>query len=153
MIARRRRAVWCATKTGDWFEPPVPVAATGYLSRSVRPAWRGSVWIVGADFGAELTHRFERDGAVEGYATLAAIWTADRLRVERQDLYVPRHPKIPDWTVPPCPPPERGWPHHTWIYGIKDVQTGERPTAPHDSPSLCRRPGPPRRLMSCPGRR
>jgi hypothetical protein len=115
--------------TGDWFEPPVPVAATGSLFRSVRPAWRGSVRIIGADFGAELTHRFERDGAVEGYATLTAIWTADRLRVERQDLYVPRRPEIPDWTVPPCPRPEGGWPHQTWVYGIKDVQTGERPAA------------------------
>jgi hypothetical protein len=116
-------------ETGDWFEPPVPVAATGNLSRSVRPAWRGSVRIVGADFGAELTHRLERDGAVEGYATLTAIWTADRLRVERQDLYAPPHPKIPSWTVPPCPPPQGGWPHQTWVYGIRDVQTGERPAA------------------------
>jgi hypothetical protein len=115
--------------TGDWFEPPVPVAATGSLFRSVRPAWRGSVRIIGADFSAELTHRFERDGAVEGYATVTGTWAADRLHVERQDLYVPRHPEIPDWTVPPCPPPPGGWPHQTWVYGIKEVQTGKYPAA------------------------
>ena len=78
--------------TGDWFEPPVLVAATSSASRGVRPAWRGSVRIVGADFGAELTHRFERDGAVEGHATLTGVWAAGRLRVERQDLYAPQHP-------------------------------------------------------------
>ena len=115
--------------TGDWFEPPVPVAATFSLSRTVRPAWRGSVRIIGADFGDELWGRFERDGAVEGRATLTGVWAADRLRVERQDLYAPQHPKIPDWTVPPCPPPPGGWPHQTWVYGIKEVQTGEYPAA------------------------
>jgi hypothetical protein len=117
------------TETGDWFEPPVPVAVTGSLSRSVRPAWRGSVRIVGANFDDELTGRFERDGAVEGYAMLTGLWTADRLQVERQDLHVPQHRKIPNWTVPPCPPPPGGWPHQTWVYGIQEVQTGEYPAA------------------------
>jgi hypothetical protein len=115
--------------TGDWFEPPVPVAPVGGLSRSVRPAWRGCVRIVGADFGDELWGRFERDGAVEGCATVTGVWAADRLQVERQHLYAPQHPKIPNWTMPPCPPPRQGWPHQTWVYGIKDVQTGERPAA------------------------
>jgi hypothetical protein len=117
------------SETGDWFEPPVPVTANFSLVRSVRPAWAGSVRIVGADFGAELTGRFERDGAVEGSATLTGTWVADRLQVERQDLYVPRHREIPNWTVPPCPPPEGGWPHQTLVYSIKDVQTAERPAA------------------------
>ena len=117
------------TETGDWFEPPVPVAATGSLFRDVRPVWPGSVRIVGADFGDELWGRFERDGAVEGRATVAGVWTADCLQVERQDLYAPQHPKFPDWTVPPCPPPPEGWAHQTWVYDIKDVQTGERPAA------------------------
>jgi hypothetical protein len=115
--------------TGDWFEPPVPVTANFSLSRSVRRAWPGSVRIVGADFGAELTGRFERDGAVEGSATLTGTWAADRLQVERQDLYAPQRRKIANWTVPPCPPPEGGWPHQTWVVGVKDVQTGERPAA------------------------
>jgi hypothetical protein len=120
-------------ETGDWFEPPVPVAGPFSLFRSVRPAWPGSVRIVGADFGAELTGRFERAGAVEGFATLTGTWAADRLQVERQDLYARQQRKIPNWTVPPCPPPEGGWPHQTWVYGIKDVQTGERPAAQYVS--------------------
>ena len=61
-------------ETGDWFESPVPVTANFSLFRSVRPPWPGSVPIVGADFGAELTGRFERDGAVEGSATLTGTW-------------------------------------------------------------------------------
>lgn len=117
------------TETGDWFEPPVPVAATGSLFPSVRPAWRGSVRILGADFGDELWGRFERDGTMEGYATVTGVWAADRLQVERQDLYAPQHRKTPNHTVPPCPPPPGGWPHQTWVYGIKEVQTGEYPAA------------------------
>jgi hypothetical protein len=118
-------------ETGDWFEPPVPVAATGSLFRSVRPAWPGSVRIVGANFDDELKlwRRFERDGAVEGYAMLTGIWTASHLRVEHQTLPEFQHPKIPSWKMPPCPPPQGGWPHQTWVYGIKEVQTGEYPAA------------------------
>jgi hypothetical protein len=116
------------SETGDWFEPPVPVTLNFSLVRRVRPAWSGSVRIVGADFGAGLTGRFERDGAVEGSATVTGIWAADRVQVERQDLYAPRPRGIPNWTVPPCPPPEGGWPQ-TWVHGIKDGQTGERPAA------------------------
>ena len=117
------------SETGDWFEPPVPVTANFPLVRRVRPAWPGSVRIVGADFGAELTGRFERDGAVEGSATLTGTWAADRLQVERHDLHVPRHRQIANWTVPPCPPPEGGWPHQTRVHGVKDGPTGERPAA------------------------
>ena len=120
-------------ETGDWFEPPIAVAANYGLARRVRPAWSGSVRIVGADFGAGLTDRFERDGAVEGSATLTGAWAADRLQVERQDLRGPWQRAIPNWTVPPCPPPEGGWPHQTWVYGIRDVQTGERPAAQYVS--------------------
>jgi hypothetical protein len=117
------------TEAADWFEPPVPVPLPGSMLRSVRPAWHGSARIVGADFGDELGGRFERDGTVEGYAMLTGVWAADRLRVERQDLYVPQQPKIPSWEMPPCPPPQGGWPHQTWVYGIKEVQTGEYPAA------------------------
>jgi hypothetical protein len=118
-------------ETGDWFEPPVPVAATWSLFRSVRPAWPGSVRIVGANFDDELKlwGRFERDGAVEGYAMLTGVWTASHLRVEHQTLPGRQHPKIPNRTVPPCPPPQGGWPHQTWVYSIKEVQTGEYPAA------------------------
>lgn len=115
------------TETGDWFEPPVPVPATGSLFRTVRPAWRGSIRIVGANFDDELRGRFERDRAVEGYATLTGIWTASHLRVEHQTLPDFQLPKIPRWEMPPCPPPQGGWPHQTWVYGIKEVETGEYP--------------------------
>jgi hypothetical protein len=98
-------------ETGDWFEPPVAVALPGGLPRSVRTVWRGSIRIVGANFDDELSDRFECDGAVEGYATLTGIWTASHLRVEHQALPVHRHHKNPRWKMPPCPPPQGGWPH------------------------------------------
>jgi hypothetical protein len=116
-------------ETGDWFEPPVPVALTLSQFPTVRPAWGGSVRIVGADFGDGLERRLERDGAVEGYAAVTGVWAADHLRGERQDVYAPQHRKSPNWKVPPCPPPPGGWPHQRWVYDIQDVQTGERPAA------------------------
>ena len=116
-------------ETGDWFEPPVPVNLKLSLFPTVRPAWGGSVRIVGADFGDELWGRFERDGAVEGRAAVTGVWAADHLQVERQDVYAPRNRETPDHKMPPCPPPPEGWPHQRWVYDIQDVQTGERPAA------------------------
>jgi hypothetical protein len=101
-------------ETGDWFEPPLFVALPGGVPRRVRPASRIAVRIVGADFDG-LSSRFEREGAVEGYSTLTGIWTAGLLRVDHQ---APpqgwQYGERPRWQVPPCPPPEGGWPRPTW---------------------------------------
>jgi hypothetical protein len=107
-------------ETGDWFEPPMPVALPGGVPRSVRAAWHGAVRIAGADFG-ELSDRFERDGAVEGFATLTGIWLATHLRVEAQALPEHQPHESPRWQMPPCPAPEGGWPHLTWGHGDKNL--------------------------------
>lgn len=107
-------------KTADWFEPPMPVAMPGGVPRTVRGPWRGAVRIVGANF-AELSGRFERDGAVEGYATLTGVWSASQFRVDRQALPQRRHPEGLRWQTPPCPAPEGGWPHLTWGHGDKNL--------------------------------
>ena len=107
-------------ETGDWFEPPMPVALPGGVPRSVRGPWRGSVWIVGGNFD-ELSDRFERDGAVEGFAALTGVWSASQLRVERQAPPRRRHREGPRWQTPPCPAPEGGWPHLTWGHGDKNL--------------------------------
>jgi hypothetical protein len=99
-------------ETGDWFEPPLPVAAAG-APRRVRPASRLAVRIVGADFDG-LSGRFEREAAVEGYAMLTGIWAAGQLRVEHQAPPERHDGERPRWQVPPCPPPEGGWPRPTW---------------------------------------
>lgn len=107
-------------ETGDWFEPPMPVALPVGVPRSVRAAWRGAVRIAGANFD-ELSDRFEREGAVEGFAALTGIWSANQLRVERQALPQRRHPEGPRWQTPPCPAPEGGWPHLTWGHSDKNL--------------------------------
>jgi hypothetical protein len=111
-------------ETGDWFEPPIAVLLVeDSLSRTVRPAWRGSVRIVGADFD-ELTDRFERDGAVEGYAWLTGIWTGSHLQVEQQAPPRRQPRQSPRWKTPPCPPPRDGWPRQTrelWRRGGKNL--------------------------------
>jgi hypothetical protein len=106
-------------KSGDWFEPPLPVALPGGVHRGVRAAWRGAIQVIGANFD-ELDDRFERDGAVEGWASLTGAWSASQLRVEAQTL-PQRHHEDPRWTMPPCPAPDAGWPHLTWEHGDKNL--------------------------------
>ena len=68
---------------GDWFEPPLAVSAIRIGDRGVRPVWSGAVGVAGADFDA-LHGRIQRDGAVQGWATVTGIWSGDHLRVQRQ---------------------------------------------------------------------
>ena len=77
---------------GDWFEPALPIAAAGGLERRVRPVWTGAVRVAGADFGA-VAARFEKDGLVEGWATVTGTWSADQLQAERQDPPAPADPE------------------------------------------------------------
>jgi hypothetical protein len=106
--------------TGDWFEPPLPVALPGGMPRGVGAVWRGAIRVVGANFD-QLSDRYERDGAVDGFATLIGIWSASQLRVERQTLPDRLHTKPPRWVTPPCPAPEGGWPHVMWGHGDQNL--------------------------------
>lgn len=98
------------TAEGDWFDPPLAVAAIYY--RNGPPAPRPSSFgtpAEGADFDA-VERRYERDGAVEGYATIYGTWLGDRIRIERQANEPAERRSSPSWSDPPCPPPPGGWP-------------------------------------------
>jgi len=97
-------------QAGDWFEPPVWVAAA-IGPRMIRPVSPVAVRVARADFD-ELAGRFEDHGAVEGSATLTGIWSADQLRAQRQASPGPRDAPLPRWVTPPCPAPVGGWPRH-----------------------------------------
>lgn len=97
---------------GDWFEPALPIAAAGGLERRVRPVWKGAVRVTGADFGT-VAARFEKDGLVEGWASVTGTWSAEQLRIERQDAPVPAPATRARWVTPPCPAPDGGWPATT----------------------------------------
>jgi hypothetical protein len=101
---------------GDWFEPALPRTLIGGLERKVAAVWRGAVRIVGAHYD-DLTNRFERDGAVEGYATVTGIWSGDELRTIRQTTPQKTPHRYPRWESPPCLPPVGGWPHLDWDRG------------------------------------
>src|SRR5690348_2089710 len=58
---------------GEWFEPALPIAGPEGPERRVRPVWKGAVRVAGADFGA-VAARFEKDGLVEGWATVTGTW-------------------------------------------------------------------------------
>lgn len=94
---------------GDWFEPAFPIAEPGGVERRVRSVWRGAVRVVGADFDA-VADRFERDGVVEGWATVTGAWSGGQLQVERQDAPIPQPAAHARWVRPPCPLPDGGWP-------------------------------------------
>jgi hypothetical protein len=94
---------------GDWFEPVLWNGEPGGQERRVMRAWKGAVRVAGADFGA-VTDRFEKDGAVEGWATVTGTWSGDLLRADRQDPPALGPGAHAGWVTPPCPPPEGGWP-------------------------------------------
>jgi hypothetical protein len=100
-------------RTGDWFEPllAAAAAAVGGGRRMVRPVSPVAIPIAEADFD-ELANRFENDEAVEGFATLTGILSAGRLRVFQQAIPLPTGVRSTGWVMPPCPPPEGGWPRH-----------------------------------------
>jgi hypothetical protein len=77
--------------------------------RRVGPVWEGAVRVAGADFGA-VAARFEKDGLVEGWATVTGTWSGEQLRAERQDVPVRAPAARARWVTRPCPPPEGGWP-------------------------------------------
>jgi hypothetical protein len=95
-----------------WFEPPLAHHPIGYLP-GTRPAPKFSglgVPAQGADLSA-LQDRFDKDGALEGFATLRGRWYAGVLQVTDQGP--PQWPtdRRSQWEEPPCPAPAGGWPH------------------------------------------
>jgi hypothetical protein len=97
-------------RSGEWFEPTLPVAGPGGRERYVRPVWGvGAVRVVGADF-ASLSNRFERNGGVEGWAFLSGVWFRQQLVVEKQAAPRADTARQHSWVSPPCPPPHGGWP-------------------------------------------
>jgi hypothetical protein len=108
---RVRASGWLIRSSeGDWFQPSLPVAEPDGLERGVRPVRQaGAVRVVGADLGA-VSHRFERGGAVEGWALVTGTWSGGQLHVEQQAPPPPRRTWAPRWVIPPCPPPPQGWP-------------------------------------------
>jgi hypothetical protein len=97
---------------GDWFQPSLPVALPGGVERTVRPAGRLAIRVVGADLDV-VVNRFEKAGAIEGWAAVEGVWSGEQLEVDRQSLPSPEPPWSHPWRTPPCPPPAGGWPKVT----------------------------------------
>lgn len=94
---------------GDWFDPPHGEPLVLIDPRPVSRPFSGAVPVTGADFGA-VTRRYERDGGVEGWATVTGTWTGGLIRIERQSRRRPPQAPAARRQVPPCPPPPDGWP-------------------------------------------
>ena len=103
-----RPDAWSATTEATGFEPVLMIAEPGGLERRIRAVWKGAVRVAGADLDA-VAGRFEKDRAVEGWATVTGTWSGEQLRVERQDAPV-AGPALARWVTPPCPLLECGWP-------------------------------------------
>jgi hypothetical protein len=96
-------------RDGDWFQPELPHRLIAGGERQVAAPWRGAVRITGASFEG-LANRFERDGAVEGYAAVTGIWSDGRMHAIRQTAPETAPDHDPLWESPPCSPPAGGWP-------------------------------------------
>ena len=94
---------------GDWFEPPLAVSAIHIGDREVRPVWSGAVRVAGADFD-DLHGRIQRDGAVQGWATVTGTWSGTISGSSGRFRKGASRCAFPAWTVSPCPPPAGGWP-------------------------------------------
>jgi hypothetical protein len=98
-----------ATDGGAWFDPPLPVSAILYAP-GAQPAPGPSglgVPAIGVDL-ARLDRHWEKQGAVEGYATPAGKWHQERRLVAEQGPPTASPSKSPAWRRPPCPEPAGG---------------------------------------------
>ena len=57
---------------GDWFQPSLPIGLPGGLERTVTPAGRFAIRVVGADLDL-VENRFEKAGAIEGWAAVEGL--------------------------------------------------------------------------------
>lgn len=96
--------------SGTWLDPPLPVPA---LLRPNPPVAKPSGYAVrlrGADLD-NVERRYERDGAVEGWATVTGTWGGSAVDVTRQSPRILQPDGQPRrWRNPPCPAPPGGWP-------------------------------------------
>lgn len=96
------------TREGTFFEPPLPVPAV--WPPPVPPPSSLAVPVVGADVD-DVESRTEHGDIVQGFATLTGRWIGQSLHVDGQTprrLHDPR--ETPEWSEPPCPAPDGGWP-------------------------------------------
>lgn len=95
-----------------WFGPALPVRLVRYKPGHEPPPRPSKIGVLveGADL-SRLDERWEKDGGIEGWATLTGTWRGDRLLVTDQGARGGSHrEENPKWDVPPCDPPPGGWP-------------------------------------------
>ena len=63
---------------GDWFQPSLPFAGPGGLERTVSPAGRWAIRVVGADLDL-VVNRFEKAGAIVGWGAVRGVWSGELL--------------------------------------------------------------------------
>jgi hypothetical protein len=106
------RVVACDGQT--WFGPSPRMRPAVYYKpgHEPPPGRSGSeVLVHGVDL-SRLAKRWEKDGAVEGWATLRGTWHDEELTVTEQGPpgYPTDRDEVPRWEVPPGDPQQGGWP-------------------------------------------
>jgi hypothetical protein len=97
-----------------WFGPASGMKAlpSHPPGREPPPGRSGSdIRVRGVDL-SRLDKRWEKGGAIEGWATLRGTWYDEELTVTDQTRpgYPSEPEDVPRWDVPPCAPPQGGWP-------------------------------------------
>jgi hypothetical protein len=95
-----------------WFEPPLPILAIWYAPGHEPPPRPSGVGVLTRGVDTDrLSFRVEKDGGIEGWATLTGVWRGELLdAVEQSEQRPEPDPWRPLWGTPPCPPPVGGWP-------------------------------------------
>ena len=96
---------------GVWFDPPHPIPLVGLPPGQRRPRSRNAVRLLDLDWPRIAEQTATQPGPV--WSSITGIWRGDDLRVLSQRLAPPSgrpQEAFPDWSVPPCPAPEGGWP-------------------------------------------
>jgi hypothetical protein len=79
--------------------------------------------VAGVDLN-RVAGRYERDGSVDGWATLTGEWLGSAIRVEYQSDAQPPRERLTDWTVRPFRPTASGW-----LLCLVDGRPGHREVA------------------------
>jgi hypothetical protein len=102
-----------ADAEGEWLD----LARVDSLVWSARPRPRShrAVRLIGARFGPNST------------ATVTGVWLGDAIQVQDQSPDGPAAPVHVEWTTPPCPAPDGGWPRgkpdDNLVFDLGELQT------------------------------
>lgn len=104
-----------ADDDGVWFDPPHAIPLIGLPPGKWLPRSDNAIRLLDHDPGHDTAGTGSPGGGQ--WSTITGIWVGEAIKIlshvptSPSDRYP--EPMFPDWTVPPCPAPDQGWPAGT----------------------------------------